>query len=143
MQKKIVKKYAELMHQAQQATGRKEAVGLIHKAAKLKTKFDNYEMMWSSTKQFSQIRMSLLNKFSIKDIILSSKEAYQKELKNNGVGSQIGKSLFNKFSIKDIILSSKEAYQKELKNNGVGSQIGKSLFNKFSIKDFSFNISNR
>ena len=29
MQKKIVKKYAELMHQAQQATGRKEAVGLI------------------------------------------------------------------------------------------------------------------
>ena len=96
MQKKIVKKYAELMHQAQQATGRKEAVGLIHKAAKLKTKFDNYEMMWSSTKQFSQIRMSFLNKFSIKDIILSSKEAYQKELKNNGVGSQIGKSLFNK-----------------------------------------------
>ena len=33
------------MHQAQQATGRKEAVGLIHKAAKLKTKFDSYEMM--------------------------------------------------------------------------------------------------
>ena len=30
MQKKIVKKYAELMHQAKQATGRKEAVGLIH-----------------------------------------------------------------------------------------------------------------
>ena len=46
--------------------------------------------------------MSFLNKFSIKDIILSSKEAYQKELKNNGVGSQIGKSLFNKFSIKDF-----------------------------------------
>ena len=45
MEKKIVKKYAELMHQAQQATGRKEAVGLIHKAAKLKTKFDNYEMI--------------------------------------------------------------------------------------------------
>ena len=44
MQKKIVKKYAELMHQAQQATGRKEAVGLIHKAAKLKTKFENYEI---------------------------------------------------------------------------------------------------
>ena len=43
--KKIVKKYAELIHQAQQATGRKEAVGLIHKAAKLETKFDNYEMM--------------------------------------------------------------------------------------------------
>jgi len=45
MQKKIVKKYAELMHQAQQATGRKEAVGLIHKAAKLISKFDSYEMM--------------------------------------------------------------------------------------------------
>ena len=45
MNKKTIKKYAELMHQAQQATGRKEAVGLIHKAAKLKTKFDNYEMM--------------------------------------------------------------------------------------------------
>jgi len=45
MGKKIVNKYAELMHQAQQATGRKESVGLIHKAAKLKTKFDNYQMM--------------------------------------------------------------------------------------------------
>jgi len=45
MEKKIVKKYAKLMHQAQQATGRKEAVGLIHKAAKLKSKFDSYEMM--------------------------------------------------------------------------------------------------
>ena len=45
MQKKIVKKYAELMHQAQQATGRKEAVALIHKAAKLKSKFDGYDMM--------------------------------------------------------------------------------------------------
>ena len=45
MQKKIVKKYAELIHQAQQATVRKEAVGLIHKAAKLKSKFDSYEMM--------------------------------------------------------------------------------------------------
>ena len=45
MGKKIVNKYAELMHQAQQATGRKEAVWLIHKAAKLKTKFENYEMM--------------------------------------------------------------------------------------------------
>ena len=69
--------------------------------------------------------MSLLNKFSIKDIILSSKEAYQKELKNKGLGSQIGKSLFNKFSINEILLSSKEAYQKELNNKGVGSQIGK------------------
>ena len=45
MGKKIVKKYAELMHQAHQATGRNEAVRLIHTAAKLKTKFDNYEMM--------------------------------------------------------------------------------------------------
>ena len=45
MQKKIVKKYADLMRQAQQATGRKEAVGLIHKAAKLKTKFDSYEII--------------------------------------------------------------------------------------------------
>ena len=45
MGKKIVNKYAELMHQAQQAFERKESVGLIHKAAKLKTKFDNYEMM--------------------------------------------------------------------------------------------------
>jgi len=45
MKRKIVKKYAELMHQAQQATRRKEAVVLIHKAVKLKTKLDNYEMM--------------------------------------------------------------------------------------------------
>ena len=45
MEKKIVKKYAELIHQAQQATGRKEAIGLLHKAAKLKTKFDSYEMI--------------------------------------------------------------------------------------------------
>ena len=45
MKRKIVKKYAELIHQAQQATGRKEAVALIRKAAKLKTKFDNYEMI--------------------------------------------------------------------------------------------------
>ena len=45
MQKKIVKKFAELMHQAQKATRRKEAVVLIHKAVKLKSKFDSYEMM--------------------------------------------------------------------------------------------------
>ena len=45
MEKKIVKKYAELMHKAKQTTGRKEAVGLLHKAAKLKNKFDSYEMM--------------------------------------------------------------------------------------------------
>ena len=45
MEKKIVKKYAELMHQAQQAAGRKETVGLLHKAAKLKNKFNSYEMI--------------------------------------------------------------------------------------------------
>ena len=45
MEKKIVKKYAELMHQAKQTTGRKEAVGLLHKAAKLKNIFDSCEMM--------------------------------------------------------------------------------------------------
>ena len=49
MEKKIVKKYTELMYKAQQATGRKEAVGLIHKAAKLKTKFDQYDMMNSNS----------------------------------------------------------------------------------------------
>ena len=43
--KKLNKKYAELMRQAQKATGRKEAVGLIHKAAKLKNKFDRHERM--------------------------------------------------------------------------------------------------
>ena len=45
MEKKIVKKYAELIHKAQQASGRKEAIGLLHKAAKLKTKFDNKEII--------------------------------------------------------------------------------------------------
>ena len=47
---KLNKKYAELMRQVQKATGRKEAVGLIHKAAKLKNKFDRYEMMQSKFK---------------------------------------------------------------------------------------------
>ena len=45
MEKKIVKKYAELMHKAHQASGRKEAIELIHNEANLKTKFDNYEMI--------------------------------------------------------------------------------------------------
>ena len=45
MEKKILKKDTILIYQAQQATGRKEAVRLIHTAAKLKIKFDNYEMM--------------------------------------------------------------------------------------------------
>ena len=43
--KKLNTKYADLMRQAQKAIGRKEAVGLLHKAAKLKAKFDSYEMM--------------------------------------------------------------------------------------------------
>ena len=43
--KKLNKKYADLMRKVEQATGRKEAVGLIHRAAKLKTKFEQYEMM--------------------------------------------------------------------------------------------------
>ena len=38
--KKINKKYAELLHQASQANGRKEAVGLLHKAAKLLDKIN-------------------------------------------------------------------------------------------------------
>jgi hypothetical protein len=33
------------MHQTQQDTGMKEAFRLIHTGAKLKTKFDNYEMI--------------------------------------------------------------------------------------------------
>ena len=33
------------MHQTQQATGKREAVGLIHKEVMLKTKFDIYEMI--------------------------------------------------------------------------------------------------
>ena len=45
MEKKILKKYVELMHKAQQATERKKAIGLIQKAAKIQTKFDNYEMI--------------------------------------------------------------------------------------------------
>ena len=39
--KKLTKKYAELLHQASIATGRKEAVGLFHKAAKLLNKLDD------------------------------------------------------------------------------------------------------
>ena len=45
MKKKIVKKYANLILQANNAAGRKEAVALIHKAAKLKTMLDKHEMM--------------------------------------------------------------------------------------------------
>ena len=43
--KKINKRYAELLHQASIATVRKETVGLLNKVAKLKTKFDNHQMM--------------------------------------------------------------------------------------------------
>ena len=39
--KKLTKKYAELIHRASIATGRKEAVGLLHKAAKLQNKLDD------------------------------------------------------------------------------------------------------
>ena len=46
--KKLNKRYAELLHQASIATGRKEAVGLLHKAAKLKTKFDEKHKLHNS-----------------------------------------------------------------------------------------------
>ena len=46
--KKLNKKYADLLHQASIATGRKEAVGLLHKAAKLQTKFDEKSKRLSS-----------------------------------------------------------------------------------------------
>ena len=45
MNKKIVKKYTDLLVKVNNATGRKEAVSLIKQAAKLKNKFDQYEMM--------------------------------------------------------------------------------------------------
>ena len=38
--KKLNKKYADLLQKASIATGRKEAVSLLHKAAKLQTKFE-------------------------------------------------------------------------------------------------------
>jgi len=38
--KKINKKYAELLHKASIASGRKEAVGLLHKAAKIQNKLN-------------------------------------------------------------------------------------------------------
>ena len=38
--KKLNKKYADLLYQASIATGRKDAIGVWHKAAKLQTKFD-------------------------------------------------------------------------------------------------------
>ena len=39
--KKLTKKYAELIHQASTANGRKEAVRLLHKAAKIQTKIND------------------------------------------------------------------------------------------------------
>ncbi len=38
--KKLNKMYTDLLHQASVATGRKEALALLHKATKLQTKFD-------------------------------------------------------------------------------------------------------
>ena len=46
MEKKIAKKYADLIVQATNTTGRKEAVSLIKQATKLKNKLDQYEMMY-------------------------------------------------------------------------------------------------
>ena len=46
--KKLNKKYADLLHQASIAIGRKEAVSLLHKAAKLKTKFDQKSKLQKS-----------------------------------------------------------------------------------------------
>ena len=45
MEKKIAKKYAELIIQANNSTGRKEALSLIKQATKLRTKLDKYEKM--------------------------------------------------------------------------------------------------
>jgi len=45
MEKKIAKKYADLIFQANNSTSRKEALSLINQATKLKTKLDQYEMM--------------------------------------------------------------------------------------------------
>ena len=40
--KTLNQKYAELLHQASKAEGRKEAVGLLHKAAKLLNTISNH-----------------------------------------------------------------------------------------------------
>ena len=45
MEKKIAKKYADVIVQANNSTGRKESFSLIKQATKLKTKLDKYEMM--------------------------------------------------------------------------------------------------
>ena len=45
MEKKFAKKYSDPIVQANDLTGRKEALSLIKQATKLKTKLDQYEMM--------------------------------------------------------------------------------------------------
>ena len=45
MEKKIAKKYADLIVQANNSTGRKESLSLIKQATKLKTKLDQFETM--------------------------------------------------------------------------------------------------
>tara|TARA_B100000886_G_scaffold208547_1_gene144295 strand:- start:393 stop:530 length:138 start_codon:yes stop_codon:yes gene_type:complete len=45
MEKKIVKKYSDLIVQVNNSTGRKEALSLIKQVTKLKNKLDQYEMM--------------------------------------------------------------------------------------------------
>ena len=44
MKHENISSYAEIMHQVEKAKGRKEAVGLIHKAAKLKCKLDSKKL---------------------------------------------------------------------------------------------------
>jgi len=45
MEKKISKKYADLIVQANNSTSRKEALSFIKQVTKLRTKLDQYEMM--------------------------------------------------------------------------------------------------
>ena len=45
MKKKIAKKYADLIVQANNLTGRKETLSIIKQATKIKNKLDQYEMM--------------------------------------------------------------------------------------------------
>ncbi len=45
MAKKIVKKYAELWYHAKKASGRKEAISLIHEAEKLRNKYHNIQII--------------------------------------------------------------------------------------------------
>ena len=44
--KKINKKYAEIMHQAENAVGRKEVVSLLKKAAMIRTKSEENLAAW-------------------------------------------------------------------------------------------------